>query len=303
MKKVFLIGKLNEILKELGELLSSKSCQVQLCPDDQEHVQGMLKMIVPNVAVISLVGSRTAHEDLISLLLRDCPGINVVIVGSRANENDLEEDGYLSRPLVHFIRRPVTTREIVRQINGILSTVSSSPAPAPEAKPEPETGPEPEAEPEETEPEETEPEETEPEPEAEPEEELETESTPQAKGPKTILVVDDSPIMLRTMQAMLSKRYRVIFAVSGTQAIALTARERPDLILLDYEMPVINGKMTLEMLRSDESTKDIPVVFLTGMDDAAHVHEVVALRPQGYLLKPPSEERIFSTIEEILNRK
>ncbi len=121
---------------------------------------------------------------------------------------------------------------------------------------------------------------------------------------RTILVVDDSPAMLRTMQAMLtSRQYRVTFATSGPQAIATIAKERPDLILLDYEMPVVNGKMTLEMLRSEESTKDIPVVFLTGMDDKSYVEEVLALKPEGYLLKPPSELRIFDTIERILGSR
>jgi len=120
---------------------------------------------------------------------------------------------------------------------------------------------------------------------------------------RTILVVDDSPAMLRTMQAMLaSRQYRVTFATSGPQAIATIAKERPDLILLDYEMPVVNGKMTLEMLRSEESTRDIPVVFLTGVDEKAHVEEVVALKPEAYLLKPPSEARIFDTIERILGK-
>lgn len=272
MKKVFLIGKLNEILKELGELLSSESCQVQLCPDNQEVLEGMLKMIFPDVAVVSLVGSRTAHEELVSLLLRDYPGTAVVVIGSRGNEKALEDGGCLPHPRVCFICRPVTTREIVRQIKAALAGDIRTSPPRPKADPGEKAGAEPTEAP-----------------------------APHVGERKTILVVDDSPAMLRTMQAMLSKRYRVIFATSGAQAIALTSKELPDLILLDYEMPVVNGKMTLEMLRSEESTKDIPVVFLTGMDDAEHVHEVVALKPQGYLLKPPSEERIFSTIEEILD--
>ncbi len=271
MKKVFLMGKLNEVLKELGELLSSQSCQVQLCSDNQEVAEGLLRIILPDVAVISLVGSRTAHEELISLLLRDYPGTAVVVVGSRGNEEYLEDGGYLPHPRLRVICRPVTTTEIVRQIKEILTEGLRASPPRPKADPGEKTGAEPAEKP-----------------------------ASHAGEHKTVLVVDDSPAMLRTMQAMLSKRYRVIFATSGAQAIALTGKERPDLILLDYEMPVVNGKMTLEMLRSEESTKDIPVVFLTGVDDADHVHEVVALKPQGYLLKPPSEERIFSTIEELL---
>ncbi len=120
------------------------------------------------------------------------------------------------------------------------------------------------------------------------------------KEKKTILVVDDNPSLLRAMQYMLSKVYKVVFATSGSQAIAVIARRKPDLILLDYEMPVCDGKKTFEMLRSEDETKDIPVVFLTGMADADHVKEVLALKPEAYLLKPPSEERILATIDEVL---
>ncbi len=125
--------------------------------------------------------------------------------------------------------------------------------------------------------------------------------TPVNEGSKaTILLVDDSPALLRTMQTMLSPRYNVIFATSGTQAIATIARHRPDLILLDYEMPVCDGKMTLQLLRSSEETKDIPVVFLTGIANSKHVMDVLALRPQGYLLKPCAEDKVFKTIESVL---
>jgi len=119
-------------------------------------------------------------------------------------------------------------------------------------------------------------------------------------GMKKILVVDDSPAMLRTVQGMLSGRYRVTFATSGTRAIAAIAKSRPDLILLDYDMPVCDGEMTLQMLRSEEDTRDIPVVFLTGCSDAEHVKKVLALHPQGYLLKPPVVNKLCLTIERVL---
>ncbi len=117
---------------------------------------------------------------------------------------------------------------------------------------------------------------------------------------KTILLVDDDPGFLRIMEAMLSKKYKVVFATSAAQAFAAVGRGRPDLILLDYEMPICDGRMTLEMLRAEKDMKDIPVVFLTGMSDARYVSRVVALHPQGYLLKPCTEEMVFSMIEKVL---
>jgi len=118
---------------------------------------------------------------------------------------------------------------------------------------------------------------------------------------KKILLVDDSPAFVRAMQAVLSTRYHVTFATSGAQAIAAIAKSKPDLILLDYEMPVCDGKMTLQMLRAEEDMKDIPVIFLTGISDARHVSDVIGLHPQGYLLKPCSDEMIFSAIEKVLS--
>ena len=59
-------------------------------------------------------------------------------------------------------------------------------------------------------------------------------------------------------------------------------KKRPDLILLDYEMPVCDGRQTLEMIRADEELKDIPVIFLTGVNDREHIESVLSLKPAGY---------------------
>lgn len=118
----------------------------------------------------------------------------------------------------------------------------------------------------------------------------------------SILLVDDSPAFLRAMQAILSTKYRVSFASSAVQAIVSIAKDRPDLILLDYEMPVCDGKMVLQMLRSEEDMKDIPVVFLTGISDSKHVSDVLSLGPEGYLLKPCKAERVFAVIDKVLSK-
>ena len=87
-------------------------------------------------------------------------------------------------------------------------------------------------------------------------------------------------------------------ANSGLQAIKWLGKNRADLILLDYEMPVTNGAKVLEMLRSDNETKDIPVIFLTGKSDRKSVMEVVELKPQGYFLKTISMEELLEKLEE-----
>ena len=78
-------------------------------------------------------------------------------------------------------------------------------------------------------------------------------------------------------------------------------KKRPDLILLDYEMPVCDGKMTLEMIRAEEDLKNIPVVFLTAVNDRANIEAVLKLKPAGYFLKPPVKDKLLAEIGKILN--
>lgn len=120
---------------------------------------------------------------------------------------------------------------------------------------------------------------------------------------KKILVVDDSGAMLRNIKGWLEDRYQIILANSGAMAIKYLALERPDLILLDYEMPVLNGKQVLEMLRSELDFADIPVMFLTSKGDKESVLEVMALKPEGYLLKTQSPQDIIGTIDDFFAKR
>lgn len=115
---------------------------------------------------------------------------------------------------------------------------------------------------------------------------------------KHILVVDDDPNMLNTVKTWLQDRYQIYMANSGMSALSLLVRHKIDLILLDYEMPVIDGKTVLEMIRSDAESKDVPVMFLTAKGDREHVMGVMGLKPEKYLLKsmPPSE--LIGSIDE-----
>ena len=100
-----------------------------------------------------------------------------------------------------------------------------------------------------------------------------------------ILVVDDSLTIRQSMKNLLETDYEVSVAESGVAAIRTITLNKPDLVLLDYEMPVCDGKQTLEMLRSEKSFADIPVIFLTGQSDPGVVKALLSLHPAGYLLK------------------
>ncbi len=118
------------------------------------------------------------------------------------------------------------------------------------------------------------------------------------KNRRKILVVDDSGPMLRNLREWLGEKYKVIPANSGAMAMKYISRELPDLILLDYEMPVVNGKQVLEMIRTEVDFSSIPVIFLTSKNDKESVASVMALRPQGYLLKTLPPHEIVKTIDD-----
>ena len=120
---------------------------------------------------------------------------------------------------------------------------------------------------------------------------------------KSILLVDDDPTYLKLVRTWLSEDYRVTIVSSGMQAITYLAQNRPDLILLDYEMPVTTGPQVLEMIRSEPSTDDIPVIFLTGHGERDHVMQVVALKPEGYLLKSMKRFELVKAVNDFFEAR
>ena len=124
--------------------------------------------------------------------------------------------------------------------------------------------------------------------------------SPKTGNRKHILVVDDSPIMLKTLKEHLRDRYDIATAVSGKVAMKFLERRKTDLILLDYEMPEESGPVVLEKLRAQESTKDLPVIFLTGVTDSGKIREALVLKPQGYLLKPIDHGKLIEAIENVI---
>ncbi len=117
---------------------------------------------------------------------------------------------------------------------------------------------------------------------------------------KSILLVDDDPTFLKMMKGWLDEEYRVTIVTSGTQALMYIADNKPDLILLDYEMPVTSGPQVLEMIRSETKVDRIPVIFLTGKGDR---DKVLALKPDGYLLKSLNRDQILNSIYEFFEKK
>lgn len=120
---------------------------------------------------------------------------------------------------------------------------------------------------------------------------------------KRVMVIDDNPLLLRNMKHLLEKRYQVFIATSGEKALEFIPKKKPDIILLDYEMPGMDGRETFMKIKENPETRNIPVLFLTGISDKAHIYAALELEPAGYILKPAAEEKLFSQIEQALIEK
>lgn len=118
---------------------------------------------------------------------------------------------------------------------------------------------------------------------------------------KHILVVDDDARMLKLVKTYLNGNYDVATALNGKVALKFLETKKTDLILLDYEMPIESGAQVLAKLRANPKTKDLPVIFLTGVSDKEKIREVLSYNPQGYLLKPISRIKLFSAIKSVID--
>ena len=120
---------------------------------------------------------------------------------------------------------------------------------------------------------------------------------------KCILIVDDDLTYLQMLREWLKSTYRIGMANSGTQAIAWLATNKADLILLDYDMPVLDGPKVLEMIKSESFASSTPVMFLTGKNDKESVTKVVSLKPADYLLKSISKDKLLTTLDKFFKQR
>ena len=120
---------------------------------------------------------------------------------------------------------------------------------------------------------------------------------------KQVLVVDDDGTYLRSVHDWLSGKYQVVMVNSGMNAITYLGTHTPDLVLLDYVMPVCDGPMVLEMMRSDSNLANIPVIFLTGKSDRDSVNKVLEMRPAGYLLKSMNPYQLVKAVEHFFEQQ
>jgi CheY-like chemotaxis protein len=121
---------------------------------------------------------------------------------------------------------------------------------------------------------------------------------------KRVLVVDDEIHIVHVVAIKLRNNgYEVLSADNGAEAFDLACNERPDIIVTDYQMPVMTGLELLEKLRQRQETKDIPVIMLTARSFAISKEQQEDLRISGCLSKPFSPKELLGNIEDVLYQK
>lgn len=119
---------------------------------------------------------------------------------------------------------------------------------------------------------------------------------------KTILFIEDEPTIQKTISRFLEKEgYQVKNALDGEIGLATAKKIKPDLVLLDLILPKKDGFEVLKELKLDESTKNIPVVVLTNLEESSNIEKILSLGATAYLIKANYKlEEVAEKIKQIL---
>lgn len=120
---------------------------------------------------------------------------------------------------------------------------------------------------------------------------------------KTVLVAEDEPDIRALITFSLEYAgYRVIEALDGEDAVKMAQEEQPDLILLDVRMPKLNGYQACTVLKTEDSTREIPVVFLSARGQETEIRQGLELGAEEYILKPFAPDELYRRVGGILER-
>lgn len=120
---------------------------------------------------------------------------------------------------------------------------------------------------------------------------------------KHILVVDDDAMNVRMAEFILKQQqYQVLKAGSGMECLEVLKNQLVDLVLLDIEMPGMNGMQTLEQIREEERFLQIPVMFLTASTELEDMENAQKLGAAGYVKKPFLPQELLDRVEKVIGQ-
>lgn len=273
--KIFFVGKSkgNFLVNAMLDSLKAAGYEVQFAEPDVEGIALVNGEDMPDVFIVYLDGDETKYGKLLAylklyLIDKDHPRY-LFLIGNMTEINGTKK--FISDSLVTCaFKRPVNTHELISQLKIFSAKIDSSHLDSMDINADAE--------------------------------EAKDEVLPDAKGKtkdkekekkkfvpdenkKSILVVDDDATFLHATQKWFSAAFNVFIVNSGYNAVSFLVNHKVDLILLDYEMPDFSGLDTFHMIKEDTATEMIPVIFLTSKRDKATVTQVLAAKPDGYLIK------------------
>ena len=119
---------------------------------------------------------------------------------------------------------------------------------------------------------------------------------------KKVLIADDEAVVRQLVQRIMSKSYAVLEAEDGAEAVDISRRQKPDIILMDMMMPNVDGLTACYAIKTDEATKQIPVVMLTaiGYDLNKKLSEDI-MGADGYVTKPFTPDELQNALDQFFN--
>ncbi len=113
----------------------------------------------------------------------------------------------------------------------------------------------------------------------------------------TILLVDDSPVIHKIVKRVLEENYNVVSFLSGVEAVDKLDEIQPDLVLLDVEMPDLDGFETIKLMKQKEIMESVPIIFLTAKNDVNFEFEALELGAVDYINKPFANPLLLKRVE------
>lgn len=271
MKQVLLVGKFTQRFREFNKALASEY-EVKTCINKLEIFDGMYKMNQPDAIVFITEQKEDSDEEILEALRKGYKEVPVVCSNSEVDDEWIKK--YMKSHRFIYLPSDSTTEDLIGTIAHVIKRKESGEYELDILNDE----------------------------NLEEVEVAQMTGSPIVSNRKSLLLVDDSGFALRTIRSLIGNKYDVRMVTSGLDAINAIHQKKPDLILLDYQMPMFDGKQTMEKLKELESSQDIPVVFVTTVNDKEHIKAVLDLKPAGYLLKPVDGDRLMQTIEAIIGK-
>ena len=116
-----------------------------------------------------------------------------------------------------------------------------------------------------------------------------------------ILIVDDSKTILKTAKLILQDKYDVYMANSGEMSLDILKKKEINLVLMDVDMPGMNGIDTVKEIRKNPDLKDIPVIFFTALATKEVINECIEVGMDGYIVKPYKADQLIEKIKAVIN--